>query len=236
MTVRFLPSGDQCLVVEFGTTLSLEVNRRACGFARHFAAAAIEGIVDIVPAHTVVGLHYRAEQVRLRPGETPLAAIERAAGEVLAALPDESLDAVRTVELPVCYGGEHGPDLDALASRLGTTAAEVARLHAATIGHVLAIGFAPGLPYIGLWGDAFDVPRLATPRTKVPAGSVAVANGQTVIYPYELPGGWHLIGRTPLRLFDAQATRPGLLQPGDQVRFVPIDAQRFADWPEGGAR
>ena len=122
------------------------------------------------------------------------------------------------------YGGEDGPDLDEVAVRLGLAPREVVAIHCEAIHRVLMIGFAPGYPYLGGLPPQLHLPRRATPRKAVPAGSVAIAAGMTGIYPARLPGGWHLIGRTEQRLFDPQAERPCLLEPGDDVRFVALPA------------
>ncbi|HEY9064623.1 MAG TPA: 5-oxoprolinase subunit PxpB [Burkholderiaceae bacterium] len=227
MTPRIEPSGDQCLIVEFGTTIDIETNRRACAFARRLEAAALQGVLDVVPSFTAVGVHYRATAVERQPGETPFVALRRSV-EALLAEPLQGDDGdTRLVEIPVCYGGEFGPDLDEVAAATGLAAAEVVRLHGETIGRVFMLGFAPGHPFIGLWDERLAVPRRQTPRTKVPAGSVAIANRQSNVYPFDLPGGWNLIGRTPLAMFDPQREAPALLRAGDQVRFVPITRAEF---------
>jgi len=124
--------------------------------------------------------------------------------------------------VPVCYDPEFGLDLDEVAAKSKLGPAEIVRRHTATEHRVLMVGFAPGQPYIGGLDRRLAVPRRATPRTRVPAGSIAIANAQTVVYPFEIAGGWSVIGRTPLRVFDAQRTPPALLLPGDRVRFAPI--------------
>ncbi|WIG55610.1 MAG: Allophanate hydrolase 2 subunit 1 [Rhodanobacteraceae bacterium] len=130
--------------------------------------------------------------------------------------------------IPVCYGGDCGPDIDAIAEHAGLVRDEVIARHAAAEYTVAMLGFAPGFPYLLGLDAALHVPRRATPRTRVPAGSVAIGGAQTGIYPCELPGGWHLIGRTPLALFDPRRDPPCLLAPGDRVRFRAIDAGEFA--------
>ena len=148
------------------------------------------------------------------------------------------------VEIPVCYGGEYGPDLLDVAHLSGLDAAQVGARHAAVEYRVAMLGFAPGFPYLLGLDPSLHAPRRATPRTRVPAGSVAIGGAQTGMYPCELPGGWQLIGRTPLALFDAQRDPPCLLAPGDRVRFCAIDASRFAElagkrdrgWPLGDPR
>lgn len=232
---RLVPLGDQSLIVEFGEGVDLEINRRACAFAQRVRQQDWPFIIDAVPSFTAVGIHYTIEALDPDADTPTVARIEAAIRRLLASSADGGEGAMRVVEIPVCYDNEYGPDLQEVAARNGLTPEEVARRHAAKMGHVFMIGFAPGHPYIGLWGDDFALPRRTTPRTRVPAGSVAIANRQTVIYPFELPGGWSLIGRTPLRLFDPHREHPCLLEPGDRVRFVPIDAVRFAELQQAQA-
>lgn len=225
---RLRPIAETCLFVEFGDALSVAANRRACHFVTDVHAAGWAFITDVVPSFLGVGLHYHPAQVPRQAGESPLDALRRLVSGLLATEADTREHSARLIEIPVCYGAEFGPDLDAVAQAAGMPPAELVARHGATTGHVFLLGFAPGHPYIGLWGHAFEVPRRSTPRTHVPAGSVAVANRQCVIYPFDLPGGWNVIGRTPLRLFDAEARQPCLLAAGDQVRFVPIAPEEFA--------
>lgn len=126
------------------------------------------------------------------------------------------------IEIPVAYGGEYGPDLETVAEARGLTVGEVIALHSGTEYLCYMIGFMPGFPYLGKLPDPLRTPRLSTPRTRVAAGSVAIADAQTGIYPRESPGGWNLLGRTAVRLFDPDADPPSLISPGDRVRFVPI--------------
>ncbi|MDE2055050.1 MAG: 5-oxoprolinase subunit PxpB, partial [Xanthomonadaceae bacterium] len=139
------------------------------------------------------------------------------------------------VEIPLCYGGEYGPDLDAVAVHARLPRGDVIARHTATEYAVAMLGFAPGFPYLLGLDPALQVPRRTTPRTRVPAGSVAIGGAQTGIYPRELPGGWHLIGRTPLALFDPAREPPCLLAPGDRVRFRAIEADEFARLAERDA-
>lgn len=133
----------------------------------------------------------------------------------------------RLVELPVCYDPAFGVDIEEISSRAGVPPADVQEIHSATEHRVLMVGFSPGQPYIGGLDKRLALPRRATPRTRVPAGSVGIANVQTCVYSYETPGGWHIIGRTPLTLFDPQRNPPSLFAPGDRVRFVPVPRAEF---------
>jgi len=227
MTPRIEASGDQCLLVEFGTVIDIEINRRACAFARRLEAAALPGVLDVVPSFTGVGVHYRAAAILREGDETPFVALSRAVQALLAAPLQSDDGATRLVEIPVCYGGDFGPDLAEVAAATGLDEDEVVRLHGATTGRVFMVGFAPGHPFIGLWDERLAVPRRKTPRTRVPAGSVAIANRQSNVYPFDLPGGWNLIGRTPLRMFDPQREPQALVQTGDSVRFVFVSRAEF---------
>jgi inhibitor of KinA len=137
------------------------------------------------------------------------------------------LPPARTVEIPCCYGGELGFELEAAAARIGLPPDEVARLHAAGEYHVYFVGFTPGLPYMTGMSDRLAIPRLATPRTRTPPGSVSIGGGQCAIYPVESPGGFWVLGRTPLRLYDPGAENPILLRAGDRVRFRMIDRAEY---------
>jgi inhibitor of KinA len=140
------------------------------------------------------------------------------------------------VEIPVCYGGDFGPDLKSVADRNGLTPDEVVTIHCKSTYPVYMIGFAPGFPYLGGMSERISAPRLDTPRERIPAGSVGIAGTQTGVYPIETPGGWRLIGRTPLRLFDAVRDPPSLLQAGDRVRFTAIERGEFDRIRDGSRR
>jgi len=236
---RFLTAGDTALVVEFGDQVDRAVSDRVIALAEAVAARAIPGVVELVPTFRSLMVHYDP----LRVGHDELeAAISPLLGEVGAI---EHRD--RLFTLPVSYGGVLGPDLEEVAERTGLAPAEVIRLHSAVTYHVYAIGFLPGYPYMGDGPQELSLPRRETPRLRVPMGSVCIAFRQTGIYSLESPAGWHLLGRTPVRLFDIRREKPVLLAPGDKVRFEPVsvdDYQRLAEeaaagrleiQPDGGA-
>lgn len=218
-----LPQGERCLVVAFGERLDPATGRRCLAAAERLRAARLPGVTDVVPSFAAVALHWRPQTGAAGPAEL--------AGRVRAVLADGIPDSPRQgrdVEIPVCYGGAHGPDLDDAARACGLAPDELVALHGAPGAMVFMLGFAPGLPYIGVHDARLGLPRRDTPRTAVAAGSVAIANRQTVIYPARLPGGWHVIGATPLALFDPLRDPPARLEPGDRVRFVPIGEREFA--------
>lgn len=229
-TWRIAPLGDRCLVVEFGKRVDPEIGRTARSFAAQLLANPLDGVLDIVPAFTSVAVHYRPDA--FAGPELPHAHLRRELEAMLARGVAAQSVASRVVEVPVCYGAEFGPDLDEVAAACGLTPDDVIRLHGASPHVVYMLGFAPGFPYVGGLDERLAVPRRSTPRTAIPAGSVAIARDQSVIYPLETPGGWNVIGRTPLRLFDAAAEPPCLLQPGDEVRFVPLSLEQFQNLAE----
>jgi KipI family sensor histidine kinase inhibitor len=225
---RIHHSGERTLIVEVDAGDRIAANRTARELAARIARAALPFVHDIVPAMTTVGVHYDPQCVALDPsGALPYQSVEAAIAQALENGEGASTQTGRVVDIPVCYGGEYGPDLADIAQHCGLPAQEVVALHASQSVDVMMIGFAPGHPYIGLLDEKLALPRRATPRTAVPPGSVGVANRQSVIYPVTLPGGWNLIGRTPLRMFDPVRADPCLLQAGDTVRFVPISPDDF---------
>jgi KipI family sensor histidine kinase inhibitor len=222
------PLGESALLLRFGEGLDASVNARVHAASEALHAAHLPGIVDIVPAYATLALHYEPLSWTDTHGESPSRNIATAVRAVFREPPARTLHPSGRMDVPVCYDGEFGPDLDALARHARLDVADVISRHAAATYHVAMIGFAPGFPYLFGLDPALQMPRRATPRTRVPEGSVAIGGIQTGIYPSELPGGWQLIGRTPLALFDARRDPPSLLMPGDRVRFVPISADEFA--------
>jgi KipI family sensor histidine kinase inhibitor len=222
------PLGESALLLRFGKGIDSSVNARVLAAASVLRAAQLPGLVDIAPAYATLALYYEPAAWLDANGGRPWRNFEAAVRAVLAAPPIEGTFAPRIVEVPVCYGGDVGPDLEALASHAKLDAAQVVERHAAATYTVAMLGFAPGFPYLSGLDPALQMPRRASPRTRVPAGSVAIGGAQTGIYPSELPGGWQIIGRTPLALFDARRDPPSLLMPGDRVRFVAIDAAALA--------
>ncbi len=210
---RVAPAGDRGLLVEFAPELSPETIARVHG--AHRLLGDLPGVVETVPGLRSVLVVYDPLAVSFDEIAGRAEACARAAPPVPAS--DGAL-----VEVPVVYGGTAGPDLEAAALACGLSPSQIVELHSGTDYLVYMLGFAPGFPYLGLLAPQLRMPRRPTPRIRVPAGSVAVADAFSGIYPQETAGGWHLLGRTPLRLFDARRAQPCLLQPGDRVRFVPV--------------
>ena len=216
---KILPLGDAAVTVEFGREIEASLNERALAFAHAVRDRQWEGVLDIVPAYASVTLH-------VDPLRCPISALT----ERLAALRwDMAVPAHgRSHRIPVLYGGEWGPDLPDVAAFARRSLTETIRLHHEERYRVYMLGFSPGFPYMGLVPTPIAMPRLATPRTVVPAGSVGIAGSQTGIYPSASPGGWRLIGRTPVSLYQPGSSQPFLFSAGDTVQFYPIDVDEFA--------
>jgi KipI family sensor histidine kinase inhibitor len=176
---------------------------------------AVRGVTNVHPAYASILIDFDPRAIRH-------AGLERAAAELLAQAAAAPLPEARTLEIPVVYGGDDGPDLEAVAALNGHTPDEVVAIHSGAGYLVYFLGFSPGFPYLGGLPETIAAPRLETPRRRVPAGSVAIGGQQTGVYPTASPGGWRIIGRTPLRLFDPAGDPPCLLRMGDHVRFVPL--------------
>jgi inhibitor of KinA len=223
---RVVPLGDGAVMAELTGALDLDANGAAHRIAAEVRRNAPDWVVDVIPALVTVTLHFAAENAAdaaaRRNGATRLLleAIERA-GRARAVAPG------RTVEIPVCYEAPHARDLAEIAAATGLAPPEVVRAHVGSPHRVLMIGFVPGQPYIGGLDPRLAVPRRATPRPRMERGAVAIANTQTAIYPFATPGGWSVVGCTPLALFDPGREPPSLLESGDAVRFVPIAAAEF---------
>ncbi len=218
--MRFLPAGDRALVVEFGDRVDRALNAEVLRLDGVLRAARPRGVLETVPTFRSLMVHYD-------PSATSRADLEGAIARLLDNRPGRHADA-RRWRIPVCYEGAFAPDLDAVSRLTGLAPAEIVALHHAVSYHVYMLGFLPGFPYLGDLAQPLRLPRRPDPRLRVPAGSISIATSLTAIYPYESPGGWHLIGATPIRLFDAARTPPALLAPGDAVRFEPIGADHFA--------
>jgi inhibitor of KinA len=213
---RMLTAGDAAIAVEVGDGISPEVNEKVHALDRALRAAGLDGVLDTIPA-------YRSLLVCYDPLRLASSRLREEVATLFAGLGAVRARASRLVRIPTCYGGAFGPDLAFVASHNNVTPAEVVEIHAGAEYRVHMMGFSPGFAYLGGMSERIAAPRLRTPRTSIPAGSVGIAQHQTGIYPVESPGGWQLIGRTPVRLFDPSRTPPTALEPGDAVRFVPID-------------
>ncbi len=213
MKPHIVPLGDAALLVQFGNQVDLAVNRQVHALAARLRADQPPGVIEMVPSYASLLVHY--DPLFMTFGEVAQwvsADVQR----VEAVAPSNA----HLIEIPVRYGGEDGPDLPTVAQRHHLSLREAATMHASREYTVYMMGFTPGFAYMGMLDESLATPRLQSPRLQVPAGSVAIADRQTGIYPINSPGGWRLIGRTSLSLFDLQAEQPFRLTPGDTVRFV----------------
>jgi KipI family sensor histidine kinase inhibitor len=216
-----LPFGDTALLVEFGDAISIELNRKVVALSEAIPKADVLGVEEFVPT-------YRSLLVRYDPLRTTYETLRFRIKEVEEKMTESTTEvAGRRARVPVVYGGEYGPDLNYIAGYHKLAEEQVVRLHSESEYRVYMLGFVAGFPYLGTVPDEIATPRLETPRLKVPAGSVGIAEKQTGIYPCEAPGGWQIMGRTPLELFDSLRQPPALLEPGDIVKFEPISEEEF---------
>jgi KipI family sensor histidine kinase inhibitor len=208
----FAPLGDDALLVTFAAEASWDIGVRVRSAASRIRATRINGVTDVVPAYTALAVHFDSTRV----------SFENVAEAIVPALtlPDvPASEDSRLVEIPVRYDG---PDLASVAEQTGLTVGEVIRRHSSRTYRAYVAGFAPGFAYLGDLDESLVLPRRATPRVRVPRGSVAIAAAQTAVYPLETPGGWHLIGTTPSVMFDADRDPPALIRAGDTIQFIDI--------------
>ncbi len=219
--MRFLPAGDLAVSVELGEEISVEVNGRVRALEYLIQQKGLAGVVEMVPTFRALLVYYDPREVGY---DALCGAIAELAPQASAAV----LPNARLIELPCCYEDpELGFDLAAVATRLGLAVPELVRLHSGAEYLVYFIGFTPGLPYMTGMPERIHIPRLATPRTKTPPGSVSIGGTQCCVYSVESPGGFWVLGRTPVRLYDPGAAEPVPLRPGDRVRFRPIDRAEY---------
>ncbi len=220
--IRLLAAGEQGLVIEFASRIDPAVNARVHRLAKRIAANGISGVIEVVPTYRSLLVYF-----------DPLTVSRTTLGERIGALAGEEENtaagaSARVVEIPVGYGGDLGPDLEFVASHTGLSQDEVVAIHTSVPYLVYMLGFTPGFPYLGGMSERIAAPRLEKPRTAIPGGSVGIAGSQTGIYPVTSPGGWQIIGRTPVRLFDPQAASPFLFAAGDYLQFRAVTAAEYA--------
>ena len=226
--VRLFPLGDAAIVLEFGAGISPVTHRAIQAFGHYLAQHPFVGLRELVPAFTTLTVYYDPWLVSESGRHQPYERVAATLRQMLPFVPDtEAATAAEPVEIPVCYGGDFGPDLAFVARHTQLDADEVIARHAAPDYLVHMIGFAPGFPYLGGLDARLATPRKAQPRPLVPAGAVGIAGPQTGIYSLPTPGGWQLIGRTPLRLFHPEWPQPSRLRAGQHLRFVPISKAEF---------
>lgn len=224
---KLYPLGDASIVLQFGDSISEAIHKKVKAFASYIDKHPFAGMIEYVPAYTTLTIYYNPWVVSEGGNYFPYQKVAAILQEMLPRV-EETPHAVRKViEIPVCYGGEFGPDLAYVASYTHLPEQEVVAIHANNDYLVYMIGFAPGFPYLGRMDKRIATPRKQNPRRTIPPGAVGIGGNQTGIYSLETPGGWQIIGRTPLTLFAPQRNPPSLLQAGDVVRFIPVSPEKF---------
>jgi len=210
---RIVPLGDSALLVQLGDEIDSNTNQCVHALAALINHSHFDGVIETVPAYATLLVHY--DPLILSFGQ-----LKNVLREKMAQIEDNAPRTQKRVDVPVRYGGEYGIDLESVARHCRLSVEEIIRIHSERIYSVFMMGFTPGFPYMGKLDDALMTPRLELPRTHVPAGTVAIAGSQTGIYPIASPGGWQLIGWTPLQLFNPDSESPFLFSPGDEVKFI----------------
>ena len=221
MKLSYHPLGDTGIQLVFGQTISEETNQEFRVFAELLKQERIEGIIEWVPAYTTLSIYYRPDKIRYH---ALLEQLERLYEDMQGGVAEA---ASLVYEIPTYYGGETGPDLDFVADHNGLSVDEVIRIHSSQDYLIYMMGFVPGFPYLGGMSEEIATPRRSDPRPKIAAGSVGIAGSQTGVYPLETPGGWRLIGQTPVKLYDPESEQPILLTSGSYLRFVPISKNEY---------
>nr|WP_232698789.1 5-oxoprolinase subunit PxpB [Brevibacillus daliensis] len=234
--VKLFPLGDSALLVQFSQEMDEWAHSQVQALASHLENRSFTGFIEYVPAFTSLTLFYDPylvykEHVR-EPNISPYEWVTTYVQNLLSNLEAEKREEPRMIEIPVCYGGEFGPDLGEVATHNGLTEEEVIQIHTSSTYNVYMIGFVPGFPYMGGMSQRIATPRRSSPRLAIPAGTVGIGGLQTGIYPLDSPGGWRLIGRTPVSLFLPDRFPPSLLAAGDQVRFRAISMEEYVAYQE----
>ncbi|MGM1049499.1 MAG: 5-oxoprolinase subunit PxpB [Bacillota bacterium] len=227
--LAMLPLGDSAVLIQLGQVISESVHHQVHAASQYIENHPFPGYIECIPSFTTVSIHYDLLKLPRRDGVS-------SSFEVVCLLLNELLSEIElqeervpvVVDIPVCYEEEYGPDLEVVATINGLTPEEVIHIHTGQDYLIYALGFTPGFPYVGGVSEQISAPRKSTPRLKVPSGSVGIAGNQTGIYPIETPGGWQIIGRTPLALFLPERYPPTLLEGGQYIRFRKIDREEFA--------
>lgn len=222
MNYSFLQCGEGALTVHLGDGIDSAINRRVTALQGAIGSAGLRGITDLIPAYADLTVCYDCTVISAK-------ALQRQLRRLLDGLSVAGQDRRRVFRLPVCYGGDYGPDLDFVCHHSGLSAQEVIALHSAPDYLIYMLGFLPGFAYLGGLDPRLHTPRLDSPRTCIPAGSVGIGGAQTGVYPLASPGGWQLLGRTPVSVFDRQRQEPILYRAGDLVHFVPISPAEYEE-------
>ncbi len=218
--VKILTEGDSSILLVFKQEISPDINGKITAFVHLLKEQQIEGVIDMIPAFASLLINYDPRMIRYEELKERL--------EILLKLEVEEQQKLKKIfEIPVCYGGEYGPDLEAIAEHAGLSAKEVIDIHTSKDYLIYMLGFLPGFSYLGGLDERIHTPRLANPRIRIPAGSVGIGGSQTGIYPLDSPGGWQLLGLTPVKTYDPKREKPILFEAGDYIRFVPVDEAEF---------
>ncbi|MCC8140721.1 MAG: 5-oxoprolinase subunit PxpB [Lachnospiraceae bacterium] len=218
--IKIVAAGDSSILIEFGSEINPEINRKITSTVQLIRAQQIEGIVDMIPAFCSLLINYDPRIITYDRIQSRMAELVKM--DVKA-----SAQKKKVFEIPVCYGGDFGPDIENIAANAGLSVEEVIKIHSSCDYLIYMLGFLPGFCYLGGLDERIHTPRLANPRVKIPAGSVGIGGSQTGIYPLDSPGGWQLMGLTPVKTYDPDRETPILLEAGDYIRFVPIDREEF---------
>lgn len=219
---KYLNSGDKALVIEFSDKITDEVNGKVRSMMIAIGQREIKGIVEITPTYRSLMVHYNPLEIKHIDLINVLKEIEQNLSNI-------EIPAPRVIEIPTLYGGEYGPDIENVSNHNNLSIDEVIKIHTSRDYLIYMIGFTPGFPYLGGMDEKIATPRLKIPRTKITGGSVGIAGNQTGIYPIDSPGGWQLIGKTPLKLYDPNRNPPILLQSGDYIKFIEINEKKYVD-------
>lgn len=222
MDLQFYPLGDQAVILEFGNIINPTIHKQIQVVSNYIEENPPDWMIEFTPAFTTITVFYNPEVLFYKE-------VCQELSHLLKNIKWDEPNEYRMIEIPVCYGGDFGPDLIEVAKTNGLTTDEVIDIHAKGEYIVYMIGFAPGFPYLGGMSEKIATPRKATPRLKIPARSVGIAGTQTGVYPIETPGGWQLIGKTPLELFLPNQEVPSLLRAGDRVHFTPISLDQYME-------
>ncbi|MGI2328559.1 5-oxoprolinase subunit PxpB [Planococcus sp. YIM B11945] len=223
--MNFSPLSDQAIVIEVGTEINDDTQSQVKRIAALLEAHPPAWMIEAIPAFTTIAVFYS-------PVIATYDTVQKELEELLTKTSEASDVETRTIEIPVCYGGEFGPDLEFVAEHNGLTPEEVITIHTGGTYTVHMIGFAPGFPFIGGMSEKIAAPRRSSPRLRIPERTVGIAGKQTGVYPIETPGGWQLIGRTPIRLFRPEQDVPSLLRAGDQIVFRKISESEYHAWKD----
>jgi inhibitor of KinA len=227
------PLGDQAITIEYGQAIDDKIHSQVMAFAATLEQQPFEGLIEYIPAFTTLTLYYDPWIVSEAGKKDAYEVVRQHINQLSLLVQESSKPTPRKITIPVCYGGVYGPDLHIVAHHAGLSVSKVIDLHASSDYKVYMIGFAPGFPYLGGMNARIASPRKNIPRPVIPAGSVGIAGKQTGIYPIETPGGWQLIGRTPLALFNPTEQPYARLQAGDIVRFIPIPENEYLALEKG---